>query len=72
MDSLTPRTGVVRNIIEPGQPADNPVDMVLLTNEFTLPLINNMLDIDLQSVSEQVIQLVVLAVNTFQSIEITD
>ena len=64
------RTGVVRNITESGQSADSPVDMVLLINEFTLPLINRMLDINLQTLSDQVMQLVVQTVITFPFSEI--
>jgi len=60
---LTPFPGVLRNSVDPGSPADELVDIVALANGTILQLVNGLLDVDLPSISSEVMHLVSQAVS---------
>lgn len=51
-------TGVLRNVVLPGNRADASVGIVNLTNEVILPLVNSLLDVNLANVAQRVSELV--------------
>ena len=49
--------GALRNLIRPGTKQDSQVDIVDLTQNTILPLVNSLLDIDLNAAVSQALQL---------------
>lgn len=58
------RLGVLCNIVKPGSKADAEVDISELTNTTVLPIIHELLNVDLEAVIKQVLRLVTEAVSS--------
>lgn len=56
--SSNQRLGALRHLVRPGSKADAHVDIVALTNSTILPLVNSLLDLDLNAATAKVSQLV--------------
>lgn len=55
--------GILRSIVKPGSRSDEDVDIQRLTNEVIMPLVNEMLDLDLPNITNRVSQLASEAVS---------
>lgn len=51
-------SGAMRHLVRPGSKADEQVQIVALTNSSILPLVNSLLDVDINGTVNEVLQLV--------------
>lgn len=58
--------GVLRNTVQAGSPADDALDLRGLTNDVVLPLINGLLDVNLEEVVAKVSALVAQVVSRYR------